>query len=105
MRLVNHVVLTCTPILKLLRTEQAESTNMNSLSHVPQQSLKVNEAINVQNGKTVSMTHMVKVFLDSIVLLVTEQATSECFDRCLPWHFLLGTFWDRNLIRNLSTAL
>ena len=66
------MLLATSGVLELLGAEEAEFAKLDSLSHIVQKTLKIDEAINIQNGEIVLESHVVDALFDTIELLVTE---------------------------------
>lgn len=77
--LVEHVLLAAFAGAELLGAGQAEFAQVDSLSQVGQKSFQINQALNVQNIKPMTHSHVVNVALDPRALLITEQANPQTF--------------------------
>lgn len=83
MRLVHHVLLTSAGIPEHLAAEQAKISQLNPLSNVSQETFQTDNAINIEDEEGMLLSHVIKAFLHSIHLLVTEETDTKRIQRSL----------------------
>merc|ERR1719246_56057 len=71
---VLHMLLAALGRAELLGALEAERAQMDALGDVGEQSLQVGQTVNIKDKEVVTIVHVVQVLLDSITLLVAEQA-------------------------------
>ena len=73
---VSHMLLGACSMAELSVTEQAHFTQLDSLSAVSKEALKVDKALDIENREVMSPAHVIQVALDTVALMVTEEANS-----------------------------
>ena len=92
--LVAHVLLASPGVAELFAAEEAEIADVDSLGHVCEQALEVDEAVDIENGEGMLDSHVVEALLDAVVLLIAEEAASETLQGRDAWWLLVRSiFW------------
>ena len=72
MAAVRHVLLATTRIFELLRTEETDLAQVDSLSHVCDETFEVHQTVDIQNSKGVFYSHVVNILFDTVALLIAK---------------------------------
>jgi len=77
------MLLTPLRALELLRTSQAQLAKLDTLCNVREETLQINQALDVQNREVVLSAHVVEILLDTITFTVAEQTDAERLESSL----------------------
>lgn len=72
MAAVHHMLLATAGIFELLRAEETDLAQVDSLSRVCEETFEVNQTINIQNSKGVFYSHVVNILFDTVAFLIAK---------------------------------